>query len=482
MKGIRKPGWRRSRGAASVGRVVAAFVLSAALVPVASGTPSGEERHREPGPGHGASGDPALPALRGGDGEFTPRDPARVALGRLLFFDKVLSGNLNISCATCHHPLLGTGDGLSLPAGEGARGLGVTRDTGSEGDEIPARVPRNAPPLFNLGARQFTRLFHDGRVEEDPGAPGGFRTPAGHQLPDGLESALAAQAMFPVTSGTEMAGQPGENPIADAAGAGLLAGPGGVWDRLARRLRAIPEYVALFREAFPEVVEAGDITFVQAANAIAEFEAEFWRADASPFDQFLRGARGAMSPRQKRGMRLFYGRAGCAGCHSGLFQTDHRFHAIAMPQAGPGKGQGATGYEDFGREGVTGDPGDRYRFRTPSLRNVVLTGPWGHDGAYATLEAVVRHHLNPVRSLREYDPGQLVLPSREDLDAIDLVVMEDPGAVAAIGAANELAPVRLRRGKLRDLLAFLGALTDPASLDLRSDVPRRVPSGLPIFD
>ena len=123
-------------------------------------------------------------------------DPGKVALGRQLFFDKMLSGNLNIACATCHHALTDTGDGLSLPVGEGGRGLGVTRDTGVGADAIHERVPRNAPPVFNLGAREFTTLFHDGRVQIDPTQPGGFRSPAGDTLPEGLDNVLAVQAMF----------------------------------------------------------------------------------------------------------------------------------------------------------------------------------------------------------------------------------------------------------------------------------------------
>jgi len=91
-----------------------------------------------------------------------------VELGKNLMFDKLLSGNLNISCASCHHSLTDTGDGLSPPVGEGGRGLGVTRDTGSGDDAIDERVPRNAPSVFNLGAHEFTVLFHDGRVDLDP--------------------------------------------------------------------------------------------------------------------------------------------------------------------------------------------------------------------------------------------------------------------------------------------------------------------------
>ena len=139
-------------------------------------------------------------------------------------------------------------------------------------------------------------------------------------------------------------------------------------------------------------------------------------------------------------------------------------------------------YEDYGRERVTGYAADRYRFRTPSLRNVVLTGPWGHAGAYNSLRDVVLHHLDPVASLEGYDPAQAVLPPRVDLDAIDFIVHEDASRHADIGAANELEPVDLSEQQVEDLLAFLHTLTDPASIDLRVDVPFEVPSGLPVYD
>ncbi len=154
-----------------------------------------------------------------------------------------------------------------------------------------------------------------------------------------------------------------------------------------------------------------------------------------------------MSVSAQRGMRIFYGKAGCSGCHAGVFQTDHQFHAIAMPQIGPGKGDGDDGREDFGRERVTGSEAERYRFRTPSLRNIALTAPYGHAGAYNSLAAVVRHHLDPAGSLYAYDPGQRVLPSRPDLDALDLLVTQDMSALDAIAAANELDTADLRGAK-----------------------------------
>ncbi|HBC56109.1 MAG TPA: hypothetical protein DCZ03_03005, partial [Gammaproteobacteria bacterium] len=231
---------------------------------------------------------------------------AQVELGRFLFFDKILSGNQNISCASCHHPLVGTGDGLSLSIGEGGRGLGMTRDTGSGDDAVVERVPRNSPALFNLGKPEFERLFHDGRVAVNPEHPSGFDSAAGMLLPNGLENVLAAQAMFPVTSPGEMAGQihegVAENDIAAAANA-VPADIVSVWALLAERLKAIQEYIDLFQSAYPNNNIGNDgtgITFVLAANAIAAYEAHSWRADNSPFDRYLHGDDDAMSDSAKK--------------------------------------------------------------------------------------------------------------------------------------------------------------------------------------
>ncbi|MEO1679998.1 MAG: cytochrome c peroxidase [Pseudomonadota bacterium] len=470
-------------------------------------------------PAHGQDLAPPVPPVSDSDfyDDGAPA-PAKVQLGQMLFFDKVLSGNRNIACATCHHPNHASADGLALGIGEGGAGLGPDRHIPG-GASVLGRVPRNAPSLQNLGARAFTTLFHDGRVEADPDGPrsSGFWTPARAQLPEGLDNALAAQAMFPVLSDIEMAGARGENPVADAAALRRFAGEGGAWDLLADRLREIPDYVALFRAAYPEIDGPDAITFVHAANAIAAFEATAFRADDSPFDRYLRsGDPNHLTPQAQAGMALFYGEAGCAACHAGPFQTDHAFHAIAMPQIGPGKGDGtddsyfrATGYpgrlEDVGRAPISGDPADRYRFRTPSLRDVELTGPWGHAGAFATLQGVVRHHLDPLPSLDAYrlDPGHLaplaalsqpmavgarhghepVNPARRAAwDARDGWVQSQPQMRARIAAANERQATPLSDEAVAEIVAFLKALTDPRSRTMEHLIPDRVPSGLPVAD
>ncbi len=471
--------------------------------------------------GHEGEGAPSLPAPVTDADYFDQGAPAKakVELGRLLFFDKVLSGNRNISCGSCHHPALAGADAVALPLGEGPKGLGPDRRTGaSVVESVHGRVPRNTPALFNLGARAFERMFHDGRVEVDKHGyyESGFITPAKWKLPRGLDNVLAAQAMFPPTSPDEMAGHKGENPVADAISLNNAAGPDGVWALLAQRLKAIPKYVELFRAAYPQEVRGPkDISMVLAANAIAAFEATAFRADNSPFDEYLRTGTG-LTPAAGRGARLFYGKAECAVCHSGKFQTDHSFHAIAMPQIGPGKADGHdanywrdTGIkaflEDFGRGRVTVRKDDNYKFRTPSLRNVTLTGPWGHAGAYGSLEAVVRHHLDPVRALNSYQVPDNLLPQLhhvvetrangpklvnyrlegqrlEGFLRRDSFVMRSQTLRGKIAQANELTPVDLSDGEISDILAFLVSLTDPSSKDLNHLVPKIVPSGLPVAD
>ena len=399
-------------------------------------------------------------------------DSAKVALGRALFFDKLLSGNRNISCSTCHTPTAFTSDGLPLSKGEGGSGLGPARSAPIDENGLPILIPRNSPDVFNRA--DFTTMFWDGRVRQND--DGSLTTPAGDALLPGLDSALAAQALFPVTSGAEMRGSPGGNDLADIPGDDFRA----IWSALMSRVLAIPEYRVLFEDAYPSVA-VEDLTFAHAANAIAAFEIDHWTLDDSPFDKYLRGDNSAAPEAAKRGAILFYGKANCGECHSGTLLTDQDFHNRAIPQMGPGKGDGAGGTSDFGRERVTGDSADRYKFRTPPLRNVAATAPYMHDGAYVSLEDAVRHNLDPSGMSQRFDaeflpqlPAEVQSVNRpEQIDDI----------IALASTDDEFESVELTDSEFADLMAFLEALTSPSlgELTLR-DVPERVPSGLSLAD
>ncbi|MGE0713707.1 MAG: cytochrome-c peroxidase [Planctomycetota bacterium] len=403
-----------------------------------------------------------------------------VALGRALFFDKELSGNRNISCATCHQPTAGTGDGLPLSLGEGAVGTPPGSRTPTAADQA---IARNAPGLFNTGARGADRLFWDGRVQRDPDTGAlttpepvlNGATPARPDLAGQLTSALAAQAMFPPTSAEEMRGDPGDNELADATDNVT------VWARIMARLvgtsngtvGGIAGYRALFQAAYPTAASFDELTFAHAARAIAAFEAATFAYFDAPLDRFLAGDDAALSEAAKRGGLLFTGRARCANCHRGPLLTDERFHAIAFPQLGPGK----DGGDDRGRALITGDANDAYRFRTPGLRNVARTGPWTHAGAYTSLQNVLRHYRNPDQSLLDYDPNQLPALFRP---LVDTDLTRNQARLVAIDPRVGTG-IPMNNGEIDDIIAFLEALSDPAAAT-PTTAPASVPSGLPVAD
>ncbi len=408
------------------------------------------------------------------DDDYVAVSEAEVRLGQLLFYDPILSGNRNISCGTCHHPRFGTSDGVSLSLGEGGVGLGPERRVDPE-NPPEQRIPRNSPGLWNLGAHEFTVLFHDGRIETDPSKPGGLRTPMGAEMTQGFTSLLSAQTMFPVLSQDEMAGHYSENQISQSVRLGRITGDGGAWDLISRRVAEIPDYVAMFETAYPEIAAGRPIAFTDISNAIAAFMAFEWRSDDSPFDAHLRGE-AALSGPARAGMELFYGAAQCATCHAGPFQTDHGFHAMAVPQIGPGKAaRFETHARDDGRLRVTGRTEDLYRFRTPSLRNVTLTAPYGHSGAHRDLRAFLSVHLDPPAI---YDRRQAVLPDLPGAE--DWRVLDDADAAQSVRASFEGPKVVLSDPDVDALLAFLDSLTGATAVGGRLGVPDAVPSGLPV--
>ncbi len=410
------------------------------------------------------------------DADYFDVDMKEARLGQLLFYDPILSGNRQIACATCHQPDLGTSDGLSLSFGDGGIGFGPGRY--ADPDNMPEkRIPRNSPALFNVGARGFTVMFHDGRLELDPSQPSGIRTPLGEEMMTGFNSLLSAQTMFPVLSRDEMAGSYSENDVAKLVRQGIITGEGGAWDVLSHRVAALPEYADAFVDVYPHITGPDDIAFTDISNAIAAFVAMEWRSDSAPFDAVLAGEATLEGP-AKAGMELFYGAAGCAACHSGPLLTDQKFYAMGAPQLGPGKAATfETHTRDDGRFRVTGRGEDRYAFRTPSLRNVALTAPYGHAGGHRDLAQFVADHARPGESLATYDRTQAILPA---FAAKDFEVMDDPAQVAAIAAAVTTVPVTLQSQDIENLVAFLETLTDPVSISGRLGVPETVPSGLEV--
>jgi len=387
--------------------------------------------------------------------------PALSRLGQALAFDKILSGTRDISCMTCHLPAFATGDDRSVSIGQGGTGLGPGRSHPGA-----VFIPRNAPALFNMSAMRH--LFWDGRVEVD--ARGTFHTPAGAQLTPTMTRVfefgpISALPMFPVTNRDEMRGY-GGNELAAIPDTAL----DGIWAGIMNRLGAIPEYRGLFQAAYPGT-KFSDITFAHASNAIAGFIIDQLTFNDTPWDRFLAGRDDALTSAQLDGAKTFLALK-CSICHNGSTLSDEQFHNVAVAQVGPGEGDGASRRDDFGRMRVTGSPDDRFRFRTTPLRNVELTGPYGHDGSVTSLRAFVEHYSESDKKLLEYDPSQLEPALRST--ALD-------NAAAILAQRDTLLDGVLFSPEIADkLMQYITALTDPRARDLSRVVPVRVPSGLPI--
>jgi cytochrome c peroxidase len=390
-----------------------------------------------------------------------PVRPPLSVLGQALAFDKILSGNRDISCMTCHLARTATADGRSVSVGQGATGLGTAR-VHPEG----RFVHRNAPPLFNLHA--MNTLTWDGRVFLD--ANGTVRT-SGASLNSAQRQVfefgtLSVLPMLPVLSRSEMRAQTG-NELAAIADAQHQQ----TWRALMARLGAIPEYRTMFESAYPGQSFA-NMNFAHAGNAMGGWIAAVFAFTNSPWDRMLRGDDDAMTEVQLRGAKAFLGAAKCAQCHSGPLLSDGKFHNVAVPQVGPGFGNGTDGRDDFGRMRKTNKPAHRYAFRTPPLRNVELTAPYGHDGAIVSLRGWVDHYSQSDVKLRNYDPAQL-----EPLLRGTLLPTAD--AILAT-RSTKLRNLVIAPQAVDEITEFLKALTDPAARNLNAFVPARVPSGLSV--
>jgi cytochrome c peroxidase len=249
-----------------------------------------------------------------------------------------------------------------------------------------------------------------------------------------------------------------------------------IWDALAARIKSIPDYEQPFKDAYGQDFPFQSLTFAHVSNAIAGFLIARFAMRHTPWDRFLAGDDNALTTNQLKGAEIFFGKANCVQCHTGADLSDEEFDDTGMPQLGPGEANGPDPHvEDFGRENVTSVATDRYAFRTAPLRNVALTGPWGHDGAFTDLRTFASHYLDVAGALDGYDPSKLEGP-------LQGTVVGDKAQILG-NLSDELAPgSRKANGQeLDELVDFLGALTDPAALDQSDVIPPAVPSGLPVL-
>lgn len=396
-------------------------------------------------------------------------NPERIALGRLLFFDPMLGGESapwlkeaagldpyrfrenDVACATCHFPTLAFADGRRLGAGVAgaqfaAMDLGPARVVpGSSivsGDPIGTE-PRNSPTVLNASL--------NGRGSITP-------TAESFQFMDGrVTMGLEEQATLPITSRDEMAGDAYED---DEKVTGQ--------DSVRNRIRAIPEYVSRFRQAFTaEVADADDITIEHVGRAIAAFERELVTPD-SRYDRFVSGDYSALTETERDGFELFFGKGLCGDCHFGPMLSDFTMRVLGIgddyesiiPGFAGKNGQGG----DFGRfhadEVEFAD--QKFAFRVPTIRNVEVTAPYFHSGSAGTLREATAF----------YNRGGM---GSEDLSDAEL-------AAAGVQRDSSIRPLDLTDEEIDAIVAFMKTTTadvrpGPFGLELTS-VPRRVPSGL----
>ena len=385
-------------------------------------------------------------------------------VGRMLWFDPITGLNNDNTCGGCHSPTNGFGDTQPIAIGIDNN---LIVGPGRQGPRNQRRTPMAINTAF------YPTLMWNSRFRSLSGDPfsssGGFQfpEPEGHTL-SYLPHLLVAQAFIPPTERVE------------AAGFTFPGGNGDIRTEVLRLLNSTPAYRQLFSEVFPEIRGGAAITFDHFGKAIAEFEFTQVYVNA-PIDRYARGQRNAMTESQKRGANLFFGRAGCVGCHAVAGQSNEMFsdfqeHVIGVPQVAPSFGNvefdGPGQNEDFGLEQVTGQNSDRYKFRTSPLRNVGLQPAYMHNGAFVRLQDAVRHHLDVRGSALSYTTAGLPPDLQAQTGPIEPVLQRvDP---------RLQTPIQLTAQEFDDLLNFVrDGLLDPDAMAfrLRHLVPPRLASG-----
>ncbi|MDH5257099.1 MAG: cytochrome-c peroxidase [Gammaproteobacteria bacterium] len=396
-------------------------------------------------------------------------------LGKRLFFSTHLGGKSDSACVSCHHPLLGGGDNLPLSVGVDAidpKIIGPGRKHSPKGFDFDGgpTVPRNSPTTFNTVF--YSRcMFWDCRIESlgaTPGMNGDDNSIM--RTPDTMwgmpriraSSLLQAQVAFPVTSENEMRAKFMEDEDNNE-----------LRETLAKRLIAEEDkWLKDFRLAFNSKLAASKlINFENISIVIAAYEESQIFINNS-WNAFIDGDEHAMTTDAKRGALLFFrnpneGGYGCAQCHTGDFFTDENFHVLAIPQIGRGVDDGIYEDNDYGRFVQTGNPDDKFAFRTPTLLNVEVTGPYGHSGAYKDLRSIIRHMINPDTAINNYD---------FNLNQLDTSIQKSHARENSFKALahlqklqtdkkSKITPAEIKERDVDGLYAFLLSLTDPCVKD-----------------
>jgi len=313
--------------------------------------------------------------------------PKLYEFGKSLFNDKDLSLNKNISCSTCHIPELGTVDALALSIGEGGEGTHLLRRQMRAGI-----TSRNAPHLFNKADPSFKALFWDGRVSlnsrtgvyetPEPGLNG--ENPEYYEIVDKVENLLAMQSLFPIVNHIEMRGS-NFNHLDNHS----------VWKKVSNLIRAKKKYQDYISD---------DFNIADIANALSYYQKIEFQVNDTPMDRFIKGNRSSLSLTEKKGALVFFEKGRCSRCHLGPLLTNRSFQSVSAPQIGPGLN---SKNNDEGRYLVTKNENHKYEFLTQPLRNIAITAPFYHNGAYASLREVIDHYDNPSKAIHNYDVTQL---------------------------------------------------------------------------
>lgn len=331
---------------------------------------------------HGISGElPATPSV----------SPGLFEVGERLFEDKRLSLNGDTACKTCHLDRFGSADGLPNAIGVGGVGEGPER---VESDGLI--VPRNTLPLWGRGSAGYDVLFWDGKVEKQVGQ---IASQFGELVPS--SDPLVVAVHLPFVEIREM--------IVDTESVTAkyetesVASAREIYEILTDRVSTDPWYAEHLSRAFS--IPSDQIKFIHVAESIAAFIRTKFALRPTRFHRFVEGNE-RLSTEEIRGGLLFFGKGRCVSCHSGQFFSDLDFHVLPGVQAGFGKNGFGV---DYGRFNVTHDPDDLYAFRTPPLIQVNETAPYGHSGAYVSLDDVVVAHFDPLRSI---DTGSMAAHER----------------------------------------------------------------------